>query len=101
MNAHMRSNDALKAAFMNMYAFTSLQSIIADEIGNRINENVIVGTYRHIVDSYHIYGSYKEDMKKFKDLMDKRPFQERTYTTEQVRDIISDTILKVTSSESV
>ncbi|MCX6375246.1 MAG: thymidylate synthase, partial [Armatimonadetes bacterium] len=32
MNVHMRSNDAFKAAFMNMYAFTDLQRLVADEL---------------------------------------------------------------------
>jgi len=45
------SNDALKAAFMNMYAFTELQRRIAKQLG------VEVGYYMHIADSYHIYES--------------------------------------------
>jgi len=49
MHAHMRSNDALKAAFMNMYAFTELQRYVAQQLG------VDVGHYIHIVDSYHVY----------------------------------------------
>lgn len=51
LHAHMRSNDALKAAFMNMYAFTELQRRVAEELG------VGVGYYMHVVDSYHIYES--------------------------------------------
>lgn len=43
------SNDALKAAYMNMYAFTELQKLIAQRIG------VNVGYYMHIADSYHVY----------------------------------------------
>ncbi|MEM1639478.1 MAG: thymidylate synthase [Desulfurococcaceae archaeon] len=49
MHAHMRSNDAFKAAFMNMYAFTELQKYIAQQIG------VEPGYYIHIADSYHVY----------------------------------------------
>jgi len=49
MHAYMRSNDAFKAVFMNMYAFTELQMYIAEELG------VGVGHYIHIVDSYHVY----------------------------------------------
>ena len=49
MHAHMRSNDALKAAFMNMYAFTELQRKVAEELG------VPVGYYMHVADSYHVY----------------------------------------------
>ncbi len=49
MHVHMRSNDALKAAFMNMYAFTELQRFVARELG------VEPGRYIHIADSYHVY----------------------------------------------
>ena len=49
MHAHMRSNDALKAAFMNMYAFTELQRRVAEEVGAE------VGRYVHFADSYHVY----------------------------------------------
>lgn len=49
MHVHMRSNDALKAAYMNMYAFTELQKYVAERLG------VEVGYYMHIADSYHVY----------------------------------------------
>ncbi|MCC6035327.1 MAG: thymidylate synthase [Desulfurococcaceae archaeon] len=49
LHAHMRSNDALKATFMNMYAFTELQKYVAEHVG------VELGYYMHIVDSYHVY----------------------------------------------
>ena len=49
LHAHMRSNDALKAAYMNMYAFTELQKYVAEKLG------VEVGYYLHIADSYHVY----------------------------------------------
>jgi len=56
MHAHMRSNDALRAAFMNMYAFTELQRYVAQRLG------VETGYYMHIADSYHVYES---DWKRF------------------------------------
>jgi thymidylate synthase len=59
MVASMRSNDAYKAAFMNMYAFTELQAYVADRIG------VEPGEYCHIVDSFHIYGSYFNEVEAF------------------------------------
>ena len=43
------SNDALKAAFMNMYAYIELQRLVADRLGYG------VGRYIHFADSYHIY----------------------------------------------
>jgi len=57
MHVHMRSNDALKAAYMNMYAFTELQKYVAKQLG------VEVGRYLHIADSYHVY---ERDWKWFK-----------------------------------
>jgi len=48
-HVHMRSNDAFKAAFMNMYAFTELQRYVAQRL------RVEVGYYMHIADSYHVY----------------------------------------------
>jgi thymidylate synthase len=49
VHAHMRSNDALKAAFMNMYAFTELQRRLAETL------DAEVGRYLHFADSYHVY----------------------------------------------
>lgn len=49
MHVHMRSNDALKAAYMNIYAFTELQKYVAQNVG------VDVGYYMHVADSYHVY----------------------------------------------
>lgn len=44
-----RSNDAIKAAYMNMFALVMLQKRIADELG------VYVGKYIHIANSFHCY----------------------------------------------
>lgn len=44
-----RSNDACKAAFMNMFALVMLQKRIADEIG------LPMGTYTHRANSFHVY----------------------------------------------
>jgi len=49
MHAHMRCNDALKAAFMNMFAFTELQRGLAERL------KVAAGRYVHFADSYHVY----------------------------------------------
>lgn len=49
MHVHMRSNDAFKAAYMNMFAFTELQRYVAQQLG------VDMGYYMHIADSYHVY----------------------------------------------
>jgi len=57
MNTHWRSRDLYKAWFMNAFAFTELQKIIARKL------NVKVGRYVDISDSLHIYGSYFEEIK--------------------------------------
>lgn len=44
-----RSNDAMKATYMNMYALIRLQEVIATELG------VHVGTYVHRSNSFHAY----------------------------------------------
>ncbi|MDR1821382.1 MAG: thymidylate synthase [Oscillospiraceae bacterium] len=44
-----RSNDAVKASFMNAYALVRLQERIAAQVG------VLVGTYTHRANSYHVY----------------------------------------------
>ncbi|MCK4887822.1 MAG: hypothetical protein KAS96_10575, partial [Planctomycetes bacterium] len=56
MNTHWRSRDLYKAWFMNVYALTDLQRIIAEKISEKIGEPVKIGRYVDISDSLHIYG---------------------------------------------
>ena len=81
LNVHLRSNDAFKAAFMNMFAFTELQKMVAERIGQKTGKEIKVGKYVHIADSYHIYGSYYQDFQGFLDTLKKRSFEERTWST--------------------
>ena len=76
MNVHIRSNDAFKAAFMNMYAFTELQRDLAGQL------NVEPGEYIHVADSFHIYGSYFEEFEGFLGTVRSRPPDQRVYTTD-------------------
>ena len=80
MNVHIRSNDAFKAGFMNMYAFTELQRDLAARIG------VQPGQYMHIADSFHIYGSYFSDFEGFLETLKSRSPQQRVYTSQFARD---------------
>ncbi len=80
MNAHMRSNDAFKAAFMNMHAFTELQRQVARAVG------VEPGEYMHIADSFHIYGSYFDEFEGFLQTVEKRAEQDRVFSTDFARD---------------
>jgi thymidylate synthase len=62
INTHWRSRDLYKAWFMNVYALTDLQRIIADRIAQKIAEPVTLGRYLDISDSLHIYGSYFDEV---------------------------------------
>lgn len=81
MNSHWRSRDAYKASFMNIFALTDLQSMIAKEISKRTGKEVIVGRYVDISDSFHIYGSYAEEFKRFLKTVGERKFEEKTWST--------------------
>jgi len=79
MNTHWRSNDALKAAFMNTYAFTELQKMIAGEIEKRMDKPIGVGRYVGVMDSFHLYGSYerKNQIQTLLNQVEKMPFERR------------------------
>jgi thymidylate synthase len=79
MNTHWRSRDLYKAWFMNVYAITDLQRIIAAEISRKINRRITVGRYVDISDSLHLYGSYFKDVSKEVEKMRKSPFSGRAW----------------------
>ena len=81
MNTHWRSRDAYKAAFMNIFALTDLQRAVAEEVAKKINIPVKTGRYVDMTDSYHIYGSYFEQFKGFLDTLNKKTFEERTFSS--------------------
>ncbi len=96
--AHIRSNDAFKAAFMNMYAFTELQRVVAEELSARLGRTIRPGQYNHIVDSFHIYGSYFEDFKGFLKSLKARTFEQRVYTTEMIQPLIDEAREKIAAA---
>ncbi len=98
MSAHIRSNDAYKAAFMNMYAFTELQKVIAERVSERLERGIKVGQYNHIVDSFHIYGSYFEDFQGFLGTLKVRTFEQRTFTTEQIAPLVQEARERIAQS---
>lgn len=55
MHSHWRSRDLAGAWFMNAFALVQLQQLVANRIGNQINQPVEVGSYIDICDSLHIY----------------------------------------------
>jgi len=81
MNTHWRSRDLYKAWFMNVYALTDLQRIIAEGISKNINKAVNIGRYVDISDSLHIYGSYFGECAGEIEKMRQSPFTERAWET--------------------
>jgi thymidylate synthase len=89
MNVRFRSNDAYKAAFMNIFALVQMQKKIAERISELSGKPVQVGRYCHLADSYHIYGSYfKEFETRFLGSLAKRTFEQRTLRYEDLREIM-------------
>ncbi len=79
-NIRFRSNDAYKAAFMNMFALVQLQAHIAEKISAASGKDVKLGRYVHMADSYHIYGSYfGEFRERFLKGLENRNFEGRTF----------------------
>ena len=79
MNTHWRSRDLYKAWFMNVYALTELQKIIAEGIAKNKGEPVSVGRYADISDSLHIYGSYFDEVAPEIEKMRQSSFRERAW----------------------
>ncbi len=91
MNVRFRSNDAYKAAFMNIFALVQLQQRIAARIGELTGGAVALGRYVHMADSYHIYGSYfKEFEGRFLGALQKRTFEQRSLRYADVRDMMEE-----------
>jgi thymidylate synthase len=92
-NIRFRSNDAYKAAFMNMFALVQLQQKIAAMISEKSGLQVKLGRYLHQADSYHIYGSYfREFEDRFLNALSTRSFEERTYRYEDIKFMMDDAI---------
>jgi thymidylate synthase len=81
MNTHWRSRDLYKAWYMNVYALTNLQQIIADKISKKIGKPVGVGRYVDISDSLHIYGSYFSNAMVEVDKMRTTSYKDRAWET--------------------
>lgn len=86
MNTHWRSRDAYKAAFMNVYALTELQKVLAERISRRMGRPVAVGRYVDVSDSYHLYGSYLAEIEeRFLRSLERRSFEDRTWRSDDPR----------------
>ena len=95
MNTHWRSRDAYKASFMNIFALTDLQRVMAEKISTLGGFEVMAGRYVDISDSFHMYGSYHEEFKNFLKMVKTRSFEERTWPTEFARPFFEDAIAKL------
>ena len=93
MNVRFRSNDAYKAAFMNMFALVQLQNKIASRINEISGKTVVLGRYLHEADSYHIYGSnFREFQERFLKSMENLKFENRTFRYEDMKFMMDDAI---------
>lgn len=82
VNTIWRSNDAYKAAFMNIFALTELQRMVAEKISEKTGKIIIPGRYVHFANSFHIYGSYFKDFKNFLETVKNRKWEDRVWNTE-------------------
>jgi len=90
-NVRFRSNDAYKAAFMNIFALVQLQRRIADRIAQLAGRPVQLGRYVHVADSYHIYGSYFREFEgRFLGALQKRSFEQRTLRYADLKDMMEE-----------
>ena len=100
-NIRFRSNDAYKAALMNMFAFIQLQKRIATQISELSGREVRLGRYVHQADSYHIYGSYFTEFEnRFLRGLERRSFEERTFRYEDVKDIMEEAVPQILEKAS-
>ncbi len=89
MNVRFRSNDAYKAAFMNIFALVQLQQKIARRVSELMGRPVELGRYCHMADSYHLYGSYLQEFEsRFLTALTKRSFEQRTLRYDDLREVM-------------
>jgi len=89
MNVRFRSNDAYKAAFMNIFALVQLHQKIARRVSDLMGRPVELGRYCHVADSYHLYGSYlREFESRFLTALAKRTFEQRTLRYDDLREMM-------------
>jgi thymidylate synthase len=91
MNVRFRSNDAYKAAFMNIFALVQLQLRIAQRVSQLTGQEIHLGRYCHVADSYHIYGSnMAEFASRFLGAVKNRDFAGRTMRYCDVREFMEE-----------
>jgi len=92
LNTHWRSRDLYKAWFMNVFAITDLQRVMAERIAERIGKPVECGRYVDVTDSLHIYGSYRdEDLVREVQKMRTSPYTERAWDSSVLAPMFEET----------
>ena len=95
LNTDWRSRDLFKAWFMNVYAMTELQRIVAKDLSEKTGLDIKVGRYTDKSDSLHLYGKYFQDknptsfytfLHRTQDL--KQPLEELVYDNDFVQDML-------------
>ena len=86
MAIHIRSNDAFKAAFMNMFAFSDLQRHVAELVSEGLGREIRPGQYEHVADSFHIYGNDFSDFEGFLKSVKDRKWENRTWHSSEMED---------------
>ncbi|MFW6457291.1 MAG: thymidylate synthase [Planctomycetota bacterium] len=97
-NAHWRSRDLLMAWFMNVFALTDLQSILAQRLAERLGENVHCGRYVDVSDSLHIYGQYRNEKWEGEvEKMRNSSYMERSWNSDRMAPIFEETRQRLAS----
>lgn len=92
-NVRFRSNDAYKAAFMNMFAIAQLLKQISERISEGMQQEVKLGRYLHQADSYHIYGSsFEQFEQRFLRAQTTRTFDQRVFNYVDMKDYMDSSI---------
>ena len=94
-NAHWRSRDAYKAAFMNLFALTDLMRAVGARLSERVAKPVALGRYAEFVDSFHIYGSYFAEFEGFLKTVRTRTFEARVWNSDFAEPFFEDARKKV------
>jgi thymidylate synthase len=63
----MRSNDVFRGLTHDIFCFTMIQELVANELSERLDSNISLGTYKHFVGSFHVYDCDQYSADKYAD----------------------------------
>ncbi len=64
--------------------------MVAERLSERLGREIRVGQYNHMVDSYHIYGSYFDEFDAFLKTVEVRSWEDRTWTAAEMQPLIEE-----------